>query len=80
LETGQPNPNFQSGLHQKIIANLTQATQCMVQQTVKKKDVFSQRDEVLCPYIYEALERVKRVELNNLGSHKETELLEQQQY
>jgi hypothetical protein len=80
LETGQPNPNFQSGLHQKIIANLTQATQCMVQQTVKKKDVFSQRDEVLCPYIYEALERVKRVELNNLGSHKETEQLEQQQY
>lgn len=71
LPSGQPNPCFQSGLHQKIIANLTQATQCMVQQTVKRKDVFVQRDEVLRPYIAETLERVKRVELQNLSSNKE---------
>jgi hypothetical protein len=80
LPNGQPNPNYQSGLHHKIIANLTQATQCLVQQTVKRKDVFTQRDQVLCPYIYEALERVKRVELNNLSSQKESAKIEQQQY
>ncbi len=79
LKSGQPNPNYQSGLHQKIITNLTQATQCMVQQTVKKKDVFAQRDEVMCPYIYEALEQVKRTELSNLSSQKGDEKLEQQQ-
>jgi len=71
LASGQPNPNFQSRLHQKIIANLTQATQCMVQQTVKRKDVFSQRDEIMRPYFHDILESVKRVELENLSSMKE---------
>ncbi len=80
LESGQPNPNFQSGLHQKIIANLTQATQCMVQQTVKRKEVFAQRDEILRPYFHEILEQVKRVELANLGSSKEKEALETHSY
>ncbi len=70
LSSGQPNPNFQSGLHQKIIANLTQATQCMVQQTVKRKDVFIQRDEILRPYFHDILESVKRIELENLSSTK----------
>lgn len=79
LSDGQPNPNFQSGLHHKIIANLTQATQCMVQQTVKRKDVFAQRDEILRPYFYETLERVKRVELENLCSLKEDKKKEHQQ-
>mgnify|MGYP001545392796 CR=1 FL=1 len=71
LASGQPNPNYQSGLHQKIIANLTQATQCMVQQTVKRVDVFTQRDEILRPYFFEALESVKRVELENFGANKQ---------
>lgn len=71
LLDGQPNPTFQSGLHHKIIANLTQATQCMVQQTVRKNDVFTQRDEILRPYFYEALEAVKKVELQNLNLEKE---------
>ncbi len=71
LESGQPNPNFQSGLHRKIIANLTQATQCMVQQTVRKNDAFAQRDEILRPYIYETLEKVKTIELQNLNASME---------
>ena len=73
LPTGQPNPNYQSGLHKKIIANLTQASQCMVQQTVKRKNVFTQRDEILRPYFHETLEKVKRVELENLGLAKDKE-------
>ena len=76
LPSGQPNPNFQSGLHQKIIANLTQASQCMVQQTVKRKDVFTQRDEIMRPYFFEILEKVKRIELENLGANKAQDLKE----
>ena len=73
LQSGQPNPNFQSGLHQKIIANLTQATQCMVQQTVRKKNVFAQRDEIMRPYLFEILESVKMTELKNMNLMKADE-------
>ena len=77
LSSGQPNPNFQSGLHHKIIAALTQATQCMVQQIVKKKDVFKQRDEILRPYFYEIMEKVKMTGLRNLNASKENSFREQ---
>ena len=80
LPDGTPNPNFQSGLHHKVIANLTQASQCMVQQTVKKKEVFAQRDEILRPYFYDALEQVKRTELQNLCALKEEKKKENQWY
>ncbi|MFH2130330.1 MAG: hypothetical protein ABIK68_08140 [bacterium] len=79
LSAGQPNPTYQNGLHHKVIANLTQATQCMVQQMVKKKDVFAQRDEVMRPYFQEILEKVKQVALQNLNADKEPFLKEQQQ-
>jgi hypothetical protein len=78
LPDGQPNPTYQNGLHQKVIANLTQATQCMVQQTVKKNDVFAQRDEIMRPYIQEIMEKVKQVELQNLNSNQDQLLREQQ--
>lgn len=78
LPAGQPNPTFQSALHRKVIANLTQATQCMVQQIVKKKDVFEQRDQILRPYFYEALEKVKMIELQNLNANQQKERKEQQ--
>ncbi|MCP4755386.1 MAG: hypothetical protein GY866_31365 [Proteobacteria bacterium] len=77
LQSDHPNPTYQSGLHHKIIANLTQATQCMVQQTVRKNDVFTQRDEIMRPYIYEALEKVKMVELKNLNDSRVEDLKEQ---
>lgn len=80
LNNGQPNPNFQSGLHQKVIANLTQATQCMVQQTVRKKEVFAQRDEILRPFLYETLESVKRISLENLSNNKTESRKENQSY
>lgn len=67
LPDGQPNPTYQNGLHHKVIANLTQATQCMVQQTVRKNDVFAQRDEIMRPYILEIMEKVKQVELQNIN-------------
>jgi hypothetical protein len=79
LTDGQPNPTYQSALHHKIIANLTQATQCMVQQTVKKNEVFAQRDQILRPYFYEALESVKKIELQNLKSSQGEEKLELRQ-
>lgn len=79
LPDGQPNPTYQNGLHHKVIANLTQATQCMVQQTVKKNDVFAQRDEIMRPYIQEIMEKVKQIELQNLNANKEASLREQQQ-
>ncbi|MBT4265965.1 MAG: hypothetical protein HOK67_06645 [Deltaproteobacteria bacterium] len=79
LPAGQPNPTYQNGLHHKVIANLTQATQCMVQQTVKKNDVFVQRDEIMRPYIQEVMEKVKQIELQNLNADKEQSLREQQQ-
>ena len=50
----------------------------MVQQTVKRKDVFTQRDEILRPYFYDALEKVKRMELENLGSLKDENKKEHQ--
>jgi len=71
LSDRTPNPTFQSGLHHKIIANLSQATQCMVQETVKKNDAFSQRDEIMRPFFYEVLEKVKIVELQNLNLNKD---------
>lgn len=76
LGSNQPNPTFQSALHKSIIANLTQATQAMVQQTVRRKEVFRQRDEIMRPYFYEALEKVKHLELQNLKSHKQEEYIE----
>jgi len=79
LSDGAPNPLYQNGLHHKVIANLTQATQCMVQQTVKKNDVFSQRDEIMRPYIQEIMEKVKQIELQNLNANKESSLREHQQ-
>ena len=79
LPDGQPNPTYQNGLHHKVIANLTQATQCMVQQTVRRNDVFSQRDEIMRPYFQEILEKVKQVELQNMNANKKNLLQEQQQ-
>ncbi len=79
LQDGQPNPTYQNGLHHKVIANLTQATQCMVQQTVKKNNVFAQRDEIMRPYFQEIMEKVKQVELQNLNANKEKLQQEQQQ-
>lgn len=78
LLDGTPNPTYQNGLHHKIIANLTQATQAMVQQMVKKNDVFVQRDELMRPYFHEIMEKVKLVELQNLNANKE-ELIQEQQ-
>jgi hypothetical protein len=77
LESGQPNPTHQSPLHHQIIARLTQATQCMVQQTVRKNSVFSQRDDVLRPFFHEALELVKKVSLQNLSHSRSEPALEQ---
>lgn len=78
LPDGTPNPTFQNGLHHRVIANLTQATQCMVQQTVKKNNVFAQRDEIMRPYFQEIMEKVKLVELQNLNANKK-ELIQEQQ-
>ena len=78
LSDGQPNPSFQNGLHHRVIANLTQATQAMVQQMVRKNNVFVQRDEIMRPYIQEIMEKVKQVELQNLNLNKDSLLQEQQ--
>jgi len=76
LSSNHPNPTFQSALHKKVIANLTQATQCMVQQTVRKNQVFEQRDEIMRPYFYEALEKIKLLEMQNLSSNQSDNLIE----
>ena len=76
LPSSNPNPAYQSDLYKSIIANLTQATQAMVQQTVRKKEVFQQRDEIMRPYFYEALEKVKQRELQNLKSQQPEEYIE----
>ena len=76
LPDNQPNPTFQSALHRAVIANLSQATQCMVQQTVRKNNVFEQRDNIMRPYFYDALEKVKLLELHNLGSIQQDEYIE----
>ena len=68
LPDNQPNPIFQSGLHHQVIERLSQATQCLVQHTVRKIDSFGKRDEILRPFIMEALENVKIVELQNLNA------------
>ncbi len=77
LSDGQPNPIFQNGLHHRVIANMTQATQAMVQQMVRKNNAFDQRDEIMRPYIQEIMEKVKQVELQNLNLNKDS-LQEQQ--
>lgn len=78
LADNTPNPTFQNGLHHKVIANLTQATQAMVQQMVKKNDVFAQRDEIMRPYFQEIMEKVKQIELQNLNANRDEMLQEQQ--
>lgn len=66
LDGHQPNPLYQSSLHHQVIANLSQATQCLVQHTLKKNDPFVGRDEILKSFIVDALESVKQTELTNL--------------
>jgi len=78
LADGTPNPVFQASLHHKVIANLTQATQCMVQQMVRKKDAFAQRDEIMRPYFQEIMEKVTAVELQNLAANREERVRERQ--
>ena len=66
-----PNPLHQSPTHHGIIANLTQATQCMVQYVSHGNDAFEQRDEIIVPHFIEALERVKRISLKNISALKQ---------
>lgn len=66
LKNGDPNPNWHSTLHHNVIANLSQATQCLVQHTIHHIDSFTQRDSIVRPFILEILEKVKRAELVNL--------------
>lgn len=76
LPDHQPNPIFQSGLHHQVIERLSQATQCLVQYTVYKVDSFTKRDEILRPFIMEALENVKHIELQNLNANASKEVQE----
>ena len=76
LPDHQPNPIFQSGLHHQVIERLSQATQCLVQHTVRKIDAFGKRDEILRPFIMEALENVKIIELQNLNAGTSEEIQE----
>lgn len=74
LPDGQPNPIFQSGLHHQVIERLSQATQCLVQHTVRKINSFEKRDEILRPFIMEALENVKMAELQNMRANATQEV------
>ena len=59
LESGQPNPIYHSPLHHKIIGNLSQATNCLVQYTVNKIDTFSKIIDPLCR-VFNASEVAKK--------------------
>ena len=69
LKDKQPNPMFESGLHHQIIANLSQATQCLVQHTVKRTDAFAKRDMILKGYLVEHLEKIKIMSLKNINEN-----------
>ncbi len=69
-----PNPLHQSPTHHGIIANLTQATQCMVQYVAHGNQAFDQRDEIIVPHVLEALERVKRISLKNITALQRQEM------
>ena len=71
LSGNEPNQFYQSMLHHRVVGNLSQATQCLVQYNVKKNDVFAQRDSILRQYIVDALDKVKRIELLNLNANQE---------
>ena len=70
------NPMCESPLHHKIIASLSQATQCLVEHTVNRTDAFAQRDAILKRHIVDKLEKIKMIQLQNLQSEKESDLQE----
>lgn len=76
LPDGEPNPLYQGSLHHRVIANLGQAIQCLVQHSIRHNDAFRQRDDIMRPFIRETLENVKRTELINLktaqDAHEQT--------
>ena len=63
-----PNRLYMSSTHQEVIARFTQATQCMVQTIVHGKNAFAHRDQIIIPHILEAMERVKRLSLQNISA------------
>ncbi|PCI27534.1 MAG: hypothetical protein COB67_08310 [SAR324 cluster bacterium] len=73
LENGEPNPTYHGPLHHRVIANLAQATQCLVQHTIRHNDAFTQRDNIMRPFISQTLEKVKRMELTNLKMSQEAQ-------
>ena len=73
MKDNVPNPMHQSATHHNIIANLTQATQCMVQEVAHGNDAFTQRDNIIVPHFIEALERVKGISLRNIQAIKDSE-------
>lgn len=73
----QPNPMYESGLHHRIIANLSQATQCLVQHTVNRTDAFAKRDIILKGYLADQLEKIKIISLKNINDNISQDVKEQ---
>ena len=61
-----PSALYMSATHQEVMARLTQASQCMVEYVVRKKDAFTHRDEIIIPHLIESLEKVKKVSMQNI--------------
>ncbi|MDH5561230.1 MAG: hypothetical protein OEY59_10305 [Deltaproteobacteria bacterium] len=79
LVDNQPNPYYQSTLYHQIVANLSQATQCLVQETIKQNNAFEQRDNIVRPFIQETLEAVKLAKLTELKKEQQSGLKEKVQ-
>ncbi len=73
LPDGEPNSLYQGSLHHRVVANLGQSIQCLVQHTIRHNDAFKQRDDIIRPFIRETLESVKRTELINLKTAQDAQ-------
>jgi len=74
LASNEPNLLSQSPLHHKIIARLSQATQCLVMYTTKGEDSFAQRDSIMRPFIHDILMSTMQISLKNMNEVSQNNL------